>query len=292
MRDGSGDKLPVMVHRAKPDLAHGAPALLIHGLTGCEDSFYIRQTARQCLSQGRSAVRVNLRGAGPSMGRCRGQYHAGRSQDLRDLLAGLRDLEPELLGGEAVVAVGYSLGGNMLLKYLGEEEDRTPEDRPKVLAGASVSAPIDLKAAQLRIMERRNQVYHAYLLNRMKVEARGEGEHLPPELRDGVENARSVYEFDDFVVAPRNGFDGADDYYARCSARQFLPKIRVPVLAITARDDPWIPVETYETVAWRENPALHLLMAPGGGHVGFHQRDREMPWHDHCIVKWLDHLGV
>jgi len=279
MRDGSGDRLLACLH-VSPDTAHGL-VVLVHGLTGCEDSFYLRLSARHWLRSGYAVLRLNLRGAGPSRPLCREQYHAGRSADLRDALQALAASDGRLFD-RGLYLVGYSLGGNLLLRFLAEEAEAFP-----VIAGASVSAPIDLKAAQRRIMEPRNWVYHRYLLSRMRDEARAAPVTRSRAEEEAIAGAASVYDFDDRVVAPANGFAGADDYYDRCSALRFLPRIAVPALVIHAEDDPWIPNLAYRRFDWAANPALALAMPAQGGHVGFHGGARDTPWHDREIARFF-----
>jgi Predicted hydrolase of the alpha/beta-hydrolase fold len=139
-----GDRLLASLHRPAEDL--GRPlVVLIHGLTGSEDSAYIRASALYFLDQGYPVLRLNLRGAGPSKGVCRSRYHAGRSDDLRQVLGQMDGR----LAGKGLLLVGYSLGGNLLLKYLGEAGRRA------IVRGAvSISAPIDLDAARRTIMRR------------------------------------------------------------------------------------------------------------------------------------------
>ncbi|MGE0119585.1 MAG: YheT family hydrolase [Dongiaceae bacterium] len=281
MRDGSDDALFATLNRPGNGVAGDVPkplVVLIHGLTGCEDSTYMRASARHLLERGHPVLRLNLRGAGPSRARCRLRYHAGRSEDLRTVIGSLDGRT----AANGIVLVGFSLGGNMLLKYLGEQGRRAP-----ILGAVSVSAPIDLKATQLRFMQRRNRRYHDHILARMKQEIT-----LPDLEPAAVDAISSVYAFDDRVVAPRNGFAGADDYYARCSARNFLAEIRVPTLVIHARNDPWIPADPYLVFDWRGNPRLTPLLPAGGGHVGFHGLGSRVPWHDRCIGLFADRLAA
>jgi len=99
--------------------------------------------------------------------------------------------------------------------------------------------------------------------------------------------ARSVRAFDDLLVAPRNGFGTAARYYAECSALRVMDRIQVPTLLIHAANDPWIPAEAYRAYNWTANPHLTRLVAPGGGHVGFHQADQPPTWHDACLAQWF-----
>ena len=282
MLDDTGDTLVATLNRpAEPaeDDIRRPLVMLIHGLTGCEDSTYMRASTRHLLDRGHPVLRLNLRGVGPSRERCRFQYHAGRTEDLRAVIGRMDGR----LAANGIVIVGYSLGANMLLKYLGEQGRRAP-----LLGAVSISAPIDLKATQVRFMQRRNRRYHDHLLARMK-----EGILSSSGLeRADLDTISSVYEFDDRVVAPRNGFAGADDYYARCSARNFLAGIRVPTLIVHARNDPWIPVDPYLAFDWTSNPRLTPLLPRGGGHVGFHGLGSRIPWHDRCIGLFVERLAA
>ena len=279
MADGSGDRLVASLQT--PAVVTGPLVVLIHGLTGCADSGYLRASARHLLMKGFPVLRLNLRGAGASRPHCKGQYNAGLSADLRDALTALKQADPDLLQG-GVVPVGYSLGANMLLKFLGEGEFPVP-----VRAAASVSAPIDLKSAQLRIMAPRNALYHGYLLRRMKAECRAAPVPPDAETLRTLDRLRTLYQFDDRIVAPRGGFAGAEDYYARSSARRYLARITVPTLVIHAQDDPWIPFAAYRAVDWPANPRLRPLFPKGGGHVGFHDRGGPPAWHDRTMAEFL-----
>lgn len=282
MRDGSGDVLVGTLNRPAEDVARRPLVILIHGLTGCEDSRYMLTSARYLLDRGHPVLRLNLRGAGSSRPHCRLQYHAGRSEDLRDVLG---HLDGRLAAG-GIVVVGYSLGGNLLLKYLGEQGRRAP-----LLGAVSISAPIDLKAAQQRFMARRNRRYHDHILARMKEGIAAPVSALNDEELKGLAGIASVYEFDDRLVAPRNGFAGADDYYARCSALAFLTEVRVPTLLICARNDPWIPDQAYRDFDWSSNARLVPLLPRGGGHVGFHGIGSRVPWHDRCIARFIEQVA-
>jgi predicted alpha/beta-fold hydrolase len=270
--DDTGDTLSgLLQHPAGPP---GPLVVLIHGLSGSEDSAYMLASAAALLRGGYRVLRLNLRGAGPSRPFCRLQYHAGRSGDLRDALAAL---DAALLE-RGLLLVGYSLGGNMLLKFLAEHAADFP-----ILAAAAISAPLDLAAASERISAARNRIYQRHLLHHMKIEALGLGAELTAEEQDRVRTARTIFEFDDRFVGPRNGYTGAPDYYANNSGARFLSAIRVPLLVIHAFDDPWIPSAAYKRVAWADHPSLLPLLPDGGGHVGFHGRGSAVPWHDRCV---------
>ena len=283
--DGSGDLLigqlarPAAGDDAGDDAGTAGPlVILIHGLTGCEDSIYVRATARHLLQAGHAVLRLNLRGAGPTRSLCHEQYHAGRTEDFAGVLHQL----PETLSARGVFAVGYSLGGNMLLKYLGEQGSGAP-----LMAAATVSAPIDLATTSHRFHRRRNYIYKRYLLDRMKKDALLARGGLPSLYQTPVQQSRTIYEYDDVYVAPRYGFGTADTYYSTVSANRFMPDIQTPTLVVHALDDPWIASEPYQAFAWRDFPSLVPGIQANGGHVGFHGRGSHVTWYDAQIQRFF-----
>lgn len=265
MKDGTGDELIGTLHR--PAEEEDKPLiLLLHGLTGCQESTYVRVTAREMLRVGYPVLRLNWRGAGPSLGKTQGFYHAGRSGDLTSVIGSMSGA----LARNGIVAIGYSLGANVLLKYLGERGGLS-----HLRAAVAVSAPIDLHAAQQRIAARRNRRYHRYLLDRMRLE------------RPCPDDIMTILEFDDRVVAPVNGFRDALDYYAQCSSGPRLGGIRTPTLVIHAADDPWIPSRSFREIAWGQFRHVRLLMPWSGGHVGFHALGLKRPWHDEVALRFI-----
>lgn len=277
--DGTGDVLQASLDRSTTPRPGRPLVILIHGLTGAEDSLYLLSQARLLLERGSNVLRLNLRGAGRSRTTCAGQYYAGRSQDFRALLTCL----PLDLTAPGVAAVGYSLGGAMLLKYLGEEGAAAP-----LVAAASVSAPIDLSATCRSMLRRRNAAYHRHLLGQMKAEATGAGAVLSRAERAAILGSRTIREYDDVFIAPRHGFAGAEDYYERCKPVRFMAGIRVPTLVLASLDDPWIPGALYTGYDWAGNTALTPLLPPAGGHVGFHGSDARQPWSDLAVAGFFE----
>jgi predicted alpha/beta-fold hydrolase len=281
MADRSGDILLGMLDQpAEP--RGGCPlVILIHGLTGCEDSVYVLSAARHLLDCGYTILRLNVRGAGPSRPYCSELYHVGRTADFRRVLEQI----PDEAKRNGVVAVGYSLGGTMLLKYLGEEGSFSP-----LRAAASICAPIDLLATGQQMLRPRNWVYHSYILNGLKSETLAEGARLSEEEREIVRNARSVFDYDDRLISPRYGFRGALDYYSLCAPKHFMPEIRVPTMVLAACDDPWIPIEHYREFDWSANRWLLPVTPETGGHVGFHGDASGRPWCNLAIEKFLERV--
>jgi predicted alpha/beta-fold hydrolase len=279
MADGTGDALAARLDRPDPSRVRGRPlAVVVHGLGGDERSTYMIRTARHLLSQGYPVLRLNLRGAGPSRAISGGHYHAGLSGDLAAALGGL----PTDLTANGLVLIGYSLGGNLVLKFMGEGAHGHD-----VRVAASVSAPIDLAATSRRVMEPRNKLYHLRILKTMKDETLAAGAVLTDAERAAVEQARTVYEFDNNFIAHRHGYAGADAYYAENAAIGFLGRIDRPTLVVHALNDPWIPTESYRLADWGAYAHVQALLPSGGGHVGFHGKGSVTPWHDRAISRFF-----
>lgn len=257
--DGSGDSLVAALHRQ--ETGRDRPlVVLIHGLAGCEESCYMVATAAYLLGCGFPVLRLNLRGAGPSRLHCRREYHAGSTAELH---AAIQGLDPDLRG-RGLLAIGFSLGGNILLKYLAEYRGHTP-----VLAAASISAPIDLADASRCLLRWRNTFYQRHLLAGVKRSTTLPRSDLTAKERAAILAARSIHEFDHAFTAPRNGYPDADRFYEANAAQRFLDAIRTPTLLIHARDDPFVPATAYERVEWRRLPYLTALLPRSGGHLGF-----------------------
>ena len=220
------------------------------------------------IARGYPVLRVNQRGAGPSRPFCRREYHAGSSTDFATFI---EKLDPNLTR-HGILPIGFSLGGNMLLKFLGTAGRHYPIKR-----AAAVSAPIDLAQSCLSLQRWRNFGYHRYILTRLKRHCTAPGAELTRTERQSILSARSLWQFDDQFTARRNGYANADDYYRENAAKNFLHDIAQPTLLIHAKDDPFVPVTPYFDRRCRGNSKLHLLLPQSGGHLGFH--DPAGLWH-------------
>lgn len=260
----------------------GQPAaVLVHGLGGCARAPYVQRVAWRLLRLGVRVVRMNLRGAGSGFGMARGIYHAGRSDDVRKVIEWLAARGP----GSPVALVGFSLGANMALKLAAEAADTPVAGLDAVLAA---NPPIDLSACTLRIQQPKNRIYDRNFVRLLRAEV-GRLHAAFPDLGPvDLGQVRTLYEFDDRYTAPRNGFEGARDYYARSSAGPLIPRITLPGLVIHAEDDPFIPPEPFRSTAFP--PGLALELIPHGGHLGYLSRERwggDHRWLDGRLVAWL-----
>ncbi len=264
---GDGDRLAVFSNRGAADKP---TVLLIHGLGGSAESDYVRVTAAGLLEAGFPVVRVDLRGAGTSGEYSSGMYHGGKTEDLRKVIDWI---------ARPTAVVGYSLGANATIKLLGEHS-------PGVVAGVSVSAPLDLTVGAEHLHRRMWGLYEKFLVSRLKDEVLRPGARYTPEERQAVLAARTIPDFDSAITAPRHGWRDAEEYYEVNSSMRFLPLVEVPLLVIHAKDDPMIPVAPYHEVDWSALPAVELILTDHGGHVGFHGRG-EVPWYVPVIVGFL-----
>ncbi|MEI9895306.1 MAG: alpha/beta fold hydrolase [Chthoniobacter sp.] len=263
-------------------LRRGSPrlAVLAHGLEGSSSQTYIRGMAATLAATGWDTLAYNFRGCSGEPNRLPRAYHSGETGDLRAVIArAARDYS-------TLALVGFSLGGNVILKYLGEAPPH-----PAIRGAVSLCAPIDL-AACARQLDRRwaNRIYlRRFIVSLVqKIEAKGE---LFPGIVDptGARSLRSFQEFDDRYTGPLHGFRDADDYWTQSSARQFLPKITVPTLLVQPRNDPFLAPEAYPWPEAEANPQLFLETPDSGGHVGFLDlRHGLQPWSERRAAEFLN----
>lgn len=292
LNDGTPDKVAVALHAPPPELRErrapqGADVVMVvHGLGGSAESSYVAATAAGLLRAGYHVARVDLRGAGRSMEHSTSLYHAGRTDDVRAVLRTLAEAV-EVPGGRPNLAlVGFSLGGNVTLKTLGEPLGDIP-----LVAGVAVSSPLDLAVGSEHLHHVLGGAYERFLLRGMRREVLASPGTLTAAERRHVRTVRRIEEFDDVITARRNGWRDAAEYYAVNSAIGYLRQIRTPTLVIHALDDPMIPAGPYLTVDWDALAAdgyVRRAITPHGGHVGFHQRGTSVPWYVGQITDFLD----
>lgn len=318
--DDTGDRLAVTIHRRRAVDAGRDPhsdaerlrdsdsrglVLLVHGLGGSAESVYIRASAAGLLAAGFNVARVDLRCAGLSRQTTANTYHAGKSEDLRAVLRVLAQRPEALPSGSdgpsarldaepRLAVMGFSLGGAMTLKLLGEPLAGLP-----VVAGVAVSAPLDLVEGSDHIS---GALFGAYeraivrtLIDDAMTPAPDGSPRLSPTEQERVLAARTLPEFDNALTAPRHGWRDAYEYYQVNSAGPYLSRIGVPTLVIHSLDDPMIPAGPYLAVDWgeleRSGPVRRAITAHGG-HVGFHERGNPMPWYVGRAVDFLvDRVG-
>ena len=234
-----------------------------HGIEGSTESTYMISMAEKLYAEGFSVIRMNLRTCGGTEHLASTLYHGGLTHDLREVVHELIDKDhlPRLL------LMGFSLGGNMVLKLAGEYGANYPKE---VLCVAAVSPSVDLHASAELIMKRSNWVYHRDFVWRLKRRIRTK-QKLFPELYDisDLGSVRTLKEFDDRYTARANGFADANDYYFKGSAKRVIAEVHIPTLIIHAQDDPFIPFAPLQDPAIANNPYILLIDPERGGHVAF-----------------------
>ncbi len=263
-----------------PDRLSDLPLVIVlHGLEGSAQSNYMLEMYRALHREGIAAVGLNFRTCSGEPNRLPRMYHSGETGDLAYVLAQLCERYPERPLG----AVGFSLGANVLLKYLGETGERgegiggggrqgaAEGGSGPLHAAAAISVPFDLSAGADYMERGFARVYRYQLMRKLRKKVRQKVGFL--RFRIDVERvlaARSFREFDDAGTAPLHDFAGADDYYRRSSCRLYLESIRIPTLLVHSKDDPFLPASAVPAEAELEpNPQLHLRITSRGGHVGF-----------------------
>jgi predicted alpha/beta-fold hydrolase len=271
----------VLVHEQRPEDQARGEVILVHGLEGSSDAGYARSAAQAGLEAGYAVHRFNMRSCGGTEASSGSTlYHSGQTGDL---LCVARKLAADGCG--PIFLIGFSLGGNVVLKLAGELRDSGPE----LLGGVcAVSTPIDLAACVRELRKRANFIYSNRFLSRLKDRIRRK-ERLTPGLfrLDDLSRVRSIYDFDDLFTARTFGFGSADRYYSTQASNQYLEHIRVPALIVQAKDDPLIPFEIFDQPAFLNNACLRLLAVEHGGHLGFIARNRPRFWLDEVVLEWL-----
>lgn len=238
--------------------------VILHGLEGSSQSKYMQALSLVLQQEGYDSVSVNFRGCSGEPNRLLSAYHSGKTEDLAEVFSYLDQNKKY----KSYYLVGYSLGGNMALKYLGEGRSDIPD---KLVACAAVSVPCDLKGSSEEISKFWNAVYMQRFLISLKRKALSKIEQFPDaDLgRDQLLKVNNFFDYDNLYTAPVHGFKDAFDYWARNSCNQFLSGIRVPSLLITATDDTFLSESCYPFEQARSHKYFHLEATRFGGHVGY-----------------------
>jgi uncharacterized protein len=276
-----GDRLVVL-----DSIPHGwtspqPAAVIVHGLAGDAHASYVVRIAWRLEQSGVRVVRVNLRGAGAGFGLARGIYHAGRSDDLREVLKWLA----QRVGASPIALVGFSLGGNLVLKLAAESATEPLSNLDCVLAA---NPPLDLAACAREMRRRENRVYDSNFVRWLRNMVNRLHHRFPDLGPANLAGVKTLYDFDDQYTAPRNNFGDAATYYARCSLVAALVRIPQPGLIVHAQDDPFVPLDAF--VRAKRPAHLALELTSGGGHLGYLSRDRwlgDRRWLEARLCAWL-----
>lgn len=252
----------------------GDLCLILHGLEGSLKSHYSGPLIRAAHTAGKHTVFMHFRGCSGEPNRLPRRYHSGETTDLVYVLQVLKQRFPE----KRIHTVGVSLGGNVLMKYLGETGDGSG-----IASAIAISVPYDLAVAASTLEKGVARIYQRYLLNSLQRTffEKVSMVDLPVKIPE-KQQIDTLFKFDNLITAPIHGFNGAKDYYAQCSSRQFIPSIRTQTLIIHAFDDPFMTPAAIPTE--KELPScVDMELSLYGGHVGFIRSGRLM-----APEYWLD----
>ncbi len=258
--------------------------LLIHGLEGSSESKYMISAANELNAIGYDTVSFNLRGCSGEDNRLLQTYHSGKTEDVDFIVNYLL----EHYDYEKLMIVGYSLGGNLTLKYLGEYADRVPD---KVVSGIAVSVPVDLASSGKLMATLKNKIYMEEFLKTLRQKVLLKAEKFPEFNinKDKLFKAKAFKDFDELYTAPVFGFDSPEDYWVKASSKPYLLKIKKPCLLITSLDDPFLSEECYPYKEAESSDFFHLLVTKYGGHVGFISgfRQQDNRWLEQRIIQFF-----
>lgn len=253
--------------------------VLLHGLEGNSTSKYIQGMAQAIQVNGFDTLCMNFRGCSGRPNSTFQSYHSGKTDDLALLMS-------EFQNYESIHLIGFSLGGNVVLKYMGEGNTD-----PRVKSCVAISTPVDLAGSSSVLSTTENALYLSRFLRQLKSKALDKGKRFP---KSGInphqiKSARTFHDFDDAYTAPAHGFDSAGDYYQKSSSKQFLKSIQKPALIINALNDSFLSDSCYPYEECDENDFITLLTPEFGGHVGFASDTlmRKQFWHEQKAIDFI-----
>jgi len=258
----------------------GRLAILLHGLEGRTDNGYIVGMAAALNAAGWDALAWNFRGCSGELNRLPRFYHSGETGDLAAVI------RHAARSFQKIVLVGFSLGGNVVLKYLGEAKPHS-----SIAGGVAISTPVDLATSARALDQRRiNAIYLRRFLTTLIAKVEAKALKFPDSFDlDGIRKIGSFQEFDDRFTARLHGFRDAEDYWKQSSSRQFLGGISVPTLLLNAKNDPFLTAESFPFEEAERSGSLSFEAPDSGGHVGFLDFAKGMtPWHEARTVRFLE----
>ena len=253
--------------------------ILCHGLEGSSDSKYIQATAKLLSLNGYSIAAINYRFCSGEINRQLITYHSGKTDDLNTVINYV------LPNYESIYLVGFSLGGNLVLKYNG---DGLFDLDSKIKANVAVSVPVDLKGSSISLKRKENVLYKWRFLRTLSNKMHLKHKQYPKELDlKHLKNVKNLTDFDEYFTSKINGFRDANDYYSKASSRQFIPSISKPTLLINAKDDPFLSKSCFPINEAKKSKCFHLMTPRYGGHVGFISKG-DFYWSEYEILNFIN----
>jgi hypothetical protein len=255
--------------------------LLAHGMGGCSESAYIKRISTKLWMRGYGVFLINHRGCGPGMGLSPRLWNGGSSDDLAEIIDFVMQRYPD----KTLLPIGFSLSGNVLLKYLGESR-LVPY---KVLGALAVNPPIDLRVASAIISRKWScALFNRYYMKLIRNQVIALGRKFPDVLSPSI-NFKTIWDFDVTYTAPAGGYIDIDDYYDRCSSKYYLEGINIPTTILCAEDDPFVPGQLFDHL--KKSERVTLLKPKRGGHMGYISRNvtphGDRRWMDYAVLEWI-----
>ena len=259
--------------------------LLIHGLEGSSRSKYIPGMAKAFARRGWGSVALNLRGCSGEPNRQLRSYHSGATEDVETVIQHILQKDAY----RQIILIGFSLGGNLTLKYLGEQGAALPQ---QIVGAAAISTPCDLASSSRKLSEGSNVLYLKNFLRCFRKTIQAKMQIMPDKITvQNFHKIKTLKDFDNLYTAPIHGFANAEDYWERCSSKKFLSSIQIPTLLLNAQDDPFLDEPSYPVEEAAAHPYLYFEMPHFGGHVGFIARNSQGEyWHETRVCAFISQL--
>lgn len=258
--------------------------IVIHGLEGSANSNYVKSLVKVLNTNDFDVVVLNLRGCSGEPNRILSSYHSGKTDDLSLVISYIENKYSH----KEINLVGFSLGGNIVLKYLGENNNQISA---KVKSSVTISVPCDLKGSSEELAKTNNFIYMHRFLKTLKRKAFDKLKIFPhpPLVSENIKRAKNFHDFDDLFTAPVHGFKDVNDYWEKSSSKQFIPNIKTPSLLITSLDDPFLSKSCIPEKEANKNNHFTLEVSKYGGHVGFNTNPitNNVLWLEHRILQFL-----
>jgi predicted alpha/beta-fold hydrolase len=256
--------------------------LAVHGLEGSSRSRYIPGMLKAFHRRGWDGVAYNMRGCSGEPNRLLRFYHSGDTDDLHVVVRHVSEQNHY----HKIAIVGFSIGGNLILKYLGERGTSLPTE---ITRAAAISTPCDLESSAWQLSEKSNYIYLKNFLRSFHRKIRAKMQLMPDKINDkNFHEIKTFKDYDDRYTAPLHGFADAEDYWTKCSSKQFLTGIRIPTLLLNALDDSFLREESYPFEEAKNSPYLFLETPSAGGHVGFVALNPQHEyWHETRVTSFI-----
>lgn len=276
-----GDKLAMEVYTPKDWQPNDLTVLMIHGYSGSHKSPYLIRMTKKLAKLGIRSIRLNMRGCGSGRGHAKKLYHGGISEDVLSTLKMIKQTTPD----SPIVLIGFSIGGNIILKLAGELQDTAHQYISRIIA---INPPMDLHESAKRLSMKRSRFYQRMFLHYLRSEIDYRNTHFDDLKMTEVPKQMSVYDLDEKYIIPQWGFSNVLDYYKTCSSKYYISRIEVPCHILLSKDDPIIDYQTLDDIDLPKNVDVHTTEE--GGHLGFLGRPSKrwgFYWMDSLLLNWV-----